>query len=216
MVTTFTFKPLIGMTSQTDPNGKTTYYMYDSYGRLSYIKDHEGNVLKKYCYNYQGKAESCNLYFSKDYSGNYNSKNCSLGSFQPYYVSVPEGQFSSTASQTAADLLAQQYAQQQANQYGTCLTSYLTINYYNRTDANGYTIRLYNTSTGASYNFSVNAYSNGVGQIPVGTYNISIRNDNDNNYRSYSAGCSYYNSGYGNAIFYNVPLSGTCNRIEIY
>ena len=52
MVTLYTYRPLIGMTSKTDPNGKTTYYEYDAFGRLEYIKNGDGNILNAYDYNY--------------------------------------------------------------------------------------------------------------------------------------------------------------------
>lgn len=52
MVTTFTYNPLIGMSSMTDPKGYTTYYTYDSFNRLQKTKDHSSNILNEYSYNY--------------------------------------------------------------------------------------------------------------------------------------------------------------------
>ncbi len=54
-VTIFTYKPLVGMTSQTYPAGRTTYYEYDDFGRLKLTKDLAGNILKKYEYHYAGQ-----------------------------------------------------------------------------------------------------------------------------------------------------------------
>lgn len=45
MVTTWTYKPLVGVTSQTDPSGMTTYYDYDGLGRLKEVYRYEGNVV---------------------------------------------------------------------------------------------------------------------------------------------------------------------------
>jgi YD repeat-containing protein len=52
VINTYSYKPLVGMISQTDPNGRTTYYKYDNFGRLKEVKDSDGNVLKSYNYNY--------------------------------------------------------------------------------------------------------------------------------------------------------------------
>jgi YD repeat-containing protein len=52
VMTTYTYDPLIGVTTSTDANDVTTYYVYDSLGRLKYIKDDKGNILKKYEYHY--------------------------------------------------------------------------------------------------------------------------------------------------------------------
>lgn len=50
---TYTFDPLIGMTSQCDPNNRIVYYEYDGLQRLKLVKDQYGNVVKTYEYNYK-------------------------------------------------------------------------------------------------------------------------------------------------------------------
>ncbi|NER16773.1 hypothetical protein [Spongiivirga citrea] len=56
MITSYTYDPMIGMTSMTDPRGYTSYYKYDAFNRLSYIEDADGHILKKYNYNYDGQS----------------------------------------------------------------------------------------------------------------------------------------------------------------
>lgn len=51
-MTTYTYEPLVGMTSQTDARNYTTYYEYDDFGRLETIKDENGKILEHYEYNY--------------------------------------------------------------------------------------------------------------------------------------------------------------------
>lgn len=52
-VTTYTYDPLVGMTSETSPDGKITTYHYDDFNRLETIRDHNGNVVKHFEYHYQ-------------------------------------------------------------------------------------------------------------------------------------------------------------------
>lgn len=52
-ITTYTYKPLVGMTSQTDPRGVTTYYEYDDFNRLKFIKDNQGDVIQRFDYHYK-------------------------------------------------------------------------------------------------------------------------------------------------------------------
>lgn len=52
-MTTFTYKSLVGITTQTDPNNRITYYEYDGAGRLARIKDHDRNIIKKFDYGYK-------------------------------------------------------------------------------------------------------------------------------------------------------------------
>lgn len=53
MVTTYTHKPLIGMTSMGLPNGLREYYTYDAMGRLKEIRDQDGKLLKSYEYHFR-------------------------------------------------------------------------------------------------------------------------------------------------------------------
>jgi YD repeat-containing protein len=51
-VTTYTWTPLFGISSQTDPSGQTIYYDYDIHGQLSAVRDQQRNIIKRYQYNY--------------------------------------------------------------------------------------------------------------------------------------------------------------------
>jgi len=55
LMTTYTYDPLVGATSSTDPKNVTVYYEYDSMQRLMNVKDKDGNILKHMEYHYQGQ-----------------------------------------------------------------------------------------------------------------------------------------------------------------
>jgi hypothetical protein len=60
-MSTYTYKPLYGVTSETDFNGKTNFYEYDGLQRLKNIKDYQGNIIKNFQYNYAQACTSCSL-----------------------------------------------------------------------------------------------------------------------------------------------------------
>lgn len=53
MVSTYTHKPLIGISTATDPKGDKQTYHYDSFNRLQFVKDKEGNILSENEYHYK-------------------------------------------------------------------------------------------------------------------------------------------------------------------
>lgn len=55
IVTTYTFDPLIGVTSVTDPKGHTVYYDYDDANHLQQVRDASGNILSRNEYHYKGQ-----------------------------------------------------------------------------------------------------------------------------------------------------------------
>ena len=54
-VTGYAYKPLVGIIKMFDPQGVTTQYDYDSFGRLKTIKDHNQKVIESYNYNYKNQ-----------------------------------------------------------------------------------------------------------------------------------------------------------------
>lgn len=52
-MTTYTYLPLIGVSSQCDEKSQISYYEYDSLGRLRLAKDQDGKIIRMYDYQYQ-------------------------------------------------------------------------------------------------------------------------------------------------------------------
>ena len=52
LMTTYTYRPLVGIESATDETGRTSWYYYDEFSRLFYIKDEEGNITQSFEYHY--------------------------------------------------------------------------------------------------------------------------------------------------------------------
>ncbi|GAA4314484.1 hypothetical protein [Compostibacter hankyongensis] len=54
-MTTYTYTPLMGKTSEIDAAGHTTIYEYDGLGRLKLTRDGDRNILSKNLYHYAGQ-----------------------------------------------------------------------------------------------------------------------------------------------------------------
>ncbi|HEY4150832.1 MAG TPA: DUF5977 domain-containing protein, partial [Chitinophagaceae bacterium] len=107
-MTTYTYEPLVGMTSQCSVNNTITYYEYDDFSRLSRIRDKDGNILKSFCYNYEGQVENCTrTYFNKWMSKTFTRSHCDVEHNPgPIAYVVPGAKYSSTVSQQDANAQA--------------------------------------------------------------------------------------------------------------
>lgn len=133
-ITTYIYSPLVGMTSMTDPKGMVTYYEYDSFNRLQFVKDKDSNVLQRFCYNYQGQLTDCGaglssgtVYKNVSKSQSFTRQGCAAGEVGSVLAyTVPAGIYSSTVSQADADAKADAEitanGQNFANANGSCLT----------------------------------------------------------------------------------------------
>ena len=63
-MTTFTYDPLVGMTSSTDPNGVVTKYEYDSFGRLKNVRDNDSKITARNYYHYYNDTSSDTPYLN--------------------------------------------------------------------------------------------------------------------------------------------------------
>ena len=52
-ITTYAYKPMVGITHMQDARGLQTTYSYDAQNRLDEVRDHEDNILSKNNYNYK-------------------------------------------------------------------------------------------------------------------------------------------------------------------
>lgn len=215
-VWTYTYAPLIGMTSETDPNGNTIFYEYDGSGRLALVLDKDNRILKRYCYNYAGQPELCNFYTSDAISSDYYSQHCPSGQGPvAYHVTVPQGQFVSYVDQQTANQLAQQYAQNQANEHGSCVVLNVSVYAENNHGVN-ITIKLHHSLSGQNYTFTSLPHSGEIlGEVPPGNYDITLTPNSPSGWYSYSVGCGYWNDGPGATTFYGVDINSGCNSILI-
>ena len=53
LVTTYLYRPLVGVTEIVEPNKEKATFTYDDFNRLFQVKEHNGKVVNEYQYNYK-------------------------------------------------------------------------------------------------------------------------------------------------------------------
>lgn len=106
VLTSYTYGSFLKQTSSCDPNNTITYYSYDNFGRLIFIRDQYQHIVKRICYNYAGQTEPCKFFYNEEKSQSFSRSNCGPG-YQggTYTYHVPAGKYIGD-SQAAADSLA--------------------------------------------------------------------------------------------------------------
>lgn len=144
-MSTYSFEPLIGMSSKSDEGNHTLYYEFDGLNRLKLIRNKDRNILKMYCYNYAGEIDQCdgavfyNNYQSKDFN-----RACSWGGTTLVTYAVEAGRYASRVSladanaKALADINAN--GQMYANKMGDCgyyISEQITDTFYSTCTTGG-------------------------------------------------------------------------------
>ncbi|WP_147243306.1 hypothetical protein [Chitinophaga flava] len=58
-LSTYSYLPLVGITSENSPVNILRKYSYDKLGRLQIVRDADNRILKMLCYNYYGQSTDC-------------------------------------------------------------------------------------------------------------------------------------------------------------
>ncbi len=177
LMNTYTYEPLVGISSKCDVANKINYYEYDDLNRLILIRDQDNNILKKIGYNFYGQPETNGIYYNTQQTGPFIKNDCPsgfTGSTVP--LTIPANVFHSTAGVSDANNKAIAYGQAYANAVGTCTAPPVTVEGYN-TKTSLYQVKFTNTSTSTNYTFNLtpNTFSTfTLGSIPAGNYNVQF------------------------------------------
>lgn len=220
-ITTYTYDPLIGVTSITPPSGMREIYKYDFANRLQSIVDVNGNILKEFKYNYQTP------YYNSIKNQTFIRNNCESGyTGGSYTYTVPLGKYSSMISQADADSQADAEinlnGQNEANTNGLCIgtSCYVSFNYLLGINGGGGVSVMNNINYKLTLGFSSGANSSNLpwtgSGVKVATINGNCRPKAD--YSSYNGQLYYTIKTNGDVIIKTSSIlpNNTSYNYEIY
>lgn len=102
-MTSYTYKPLIGVNSICDPSSKIVYYEYDEMNRMTTLRDQDRRILKKVQY----KLQTCpTQYTNTQQSRSFFKNTCGTGYVStPVVYTISAEKYSSCTSQAEVDAL---------------------------------------------------------------------------------------------------------------
>lgn len=215
LMTTYTYQPLFGITSQCDHKYTISYFSHDNSGRLRLVRNYERNIIKKICYNYAGQSENC-----IDCTGESNTPNWQNTSTPP------------TCEQNICGNTG--YILQEQKDMNPCSPSYnqlrnisvynpsacvpssnIIITYSNNTNNAGFTAKYTNAVTGQVYTFTIPQSGTGqLGCIPAGTYSLKVSKTGNIMLMLFGTGC--FNQSGVSAFWNKLIVPGTgCTQVTI-
>jgi len=170
---TSTYDVVMGKTASCDENNRVSSVTYDDLGRVQFVKDEYGNVLKMYEYSYADNngAACLTTYTNNAITEQFVRQTCPSG-YQglPKTYTIAAGKYTSTISQAAAD----QQAQYELDQLGQAAAD-------NQDGTTGCALLYYNTAVSQSFvdqNCSVGYAGNTYTYtVPANKYSSTISAD---------------------------------------
>lgn len=210
-VTIYTYKPLVGITSETDPAGRTTYYEYDDHNRLALVRDQNSHILKKICYNYAGQPQDCGafVYTSVAQSGTFTRNNCGTnGSGSSITYNVAAGAYTSIVSQADANLKATNDVAANGQAYANANASCTWMNQAQSASFTRNNCGTNGTGGAVTYTVAANTYSSTTSLADANQQAVNAVNAGGQAYANANAGCTWYNQAQSGSFTRNNCADG--------
>ncbi|MGA6119336.1 DUF5977 domain-containing protein [Sphingobacterium anhuiense] len=186
-LSTYLYDPMVGITSKKDISSIETKYGFDRAGRLNFISDGAGSLMKKFDYNSrEGQVPLVpgpQVYYNIQHSQSFTKNNCTNGAIgQSVTYTIPASTYLSTKSQAEADSLANvdlnNNGQDYANLVGECnqpnVVVPILVDIQSAIPAYTIYFQLKNSNTGIIYSCtSINNNQACSFSIPSGNYIVS-------------------------------------------